>query len=431
MKKFFVLLVVVAMTCFSAVAFATDLTVGGSVEIRSRNFTGLTLDKSNNAFDAKDTQSRIRLDVNVMASDVKGKIELESDFDTTGSHDWGTSNGGPQAPGSTYNTGNTGFREAWINFNLPGIPVNVKVGHQLLQLGNGWFFRSGYFGSDAWVVSNQTGNNTTAFLDVKMNEGFIQRSDDADAYVLLDVLKLNETMTIGVNLTVLNDRSDILTFGSTTVPAMPSGKQTLFENLGLTLNGKFGPVALKAEIDVQDGKAKGNDRKLKGNQAVLQGNVAMDLLAINFTVARGSGDKVGGKDYDGYKNLLDIDQHYTLLYEYKINTAAGAKNTGFANTTAVSAGVSAVVLKSLTVGADLWFLMATEKTNVAMTGGPAGSTSDKIGTELDATVNWKLYDNLSWNWTLGYFKPGAAYKDGNGKGTDAATGVQGILAFRF
>ncbi len=60
-----------------------------------------------------------------------------------------------------------------MSVNLPGLPVNVTAGHQLLQLGNGWFFRSKHFGSDAWVVANQTGNNTLAFVDVKISEGLI------------------------------------------------------------------------------------------------------------------------------------------------------------------------------------------------------------------------------------------------------------------
>ena len=63
-----------------------------------------------------------------------------------------------------------GVREAWVNFNLPGVPVNVNAGHQLLSLGNGWFFRSMKYGSDAWVLANVTGNNTAAVVNVKFAE---------------------------------------------------------------------------------------------------------------------------------------------------------------------------------------------------------------------------------------------------------------------
>jgi hypothetical protein len=97
--------------------------------------------------------------------------------------------------------------------------------------------------------------------------------------------------------------------------------------------------------------------------------------------------------------------------------------------------------KSLQVGANLWYLQAVEKTNLAVASGAlgantAGANSDKIGSEIDVMVNWKLYDNLTWNWTLGYFKPGDAYKGtytvtGAQSGTEATTGIQGVLKFAF
>ena len=190
----------------------------------------------------------------------------------------------------------------------------------------------------------------------------------------------------------------------------------------MNFNGKTGPVNLKAEVDLQAGKAKGNDAKFSGNQVVVQGTMPIDPVTLNFTVARGSGDKIGSTNYDGYKTFLDIDPHYTFLYEYKIATAAGAKNTGFANTTALNVGATFAATKSLNIGANLWYLMATEKILNKKTG---SGTTNNVGTELDVNVAWQLYQNVSWNWDLGYFDPG------DGMGKDAATGIQGVLAFKF
>ena len=439
MKKFLAVLAVVALVCLSSMAFAADVTVGGSVEIRSRDFSDLGLNKKLDPVkkgDTTDTQERIRLDVNAKAGDnVKGKIELESDFGTGTSgaasnytnNDWGQfesyhGNGSPTDTGN-----NLGFREAWLSINLPGLPVNVTAGHQLLQLGNGWFFLSKHFGSDAWVVANQTGNNTVAFVDVKIAEGLVQNSDDVDAYALLDVYKLSDTATVGVDLTVANDPWNNLRFN--TAPNYVTGVHygTQAENLGLNFNGKTGPVALKAELDLQTGTAKGapatGDKKFKGNQIVVQGAMPMDPVTLNFTVARGSGDKIGNKDYDGYRTFLDINPHYTFLYEYKLATAAGAAHTGFANTTALNVGATFAAAKSLNIGANLWYLRSTEK--VANKKNVGGSATNDLGTELDVNIAWQLYQNVSWNWDLGYFNPG------DGMGKDAATGIQGVLAFKF
>lgn len=432
MKKFVVLLVVVAMTCFSAMAFAADVTVGGSLEIRSRNFSNINTepDGTLNEFSGvqRDTQQRIRLDVNAKAGDVKGKIQLESDFqDGT---DWGTANDttkvlGATASGYVTNPG-LGFREAWLSFNLPGIPVNVTAGRQLLTLGNGWFYRSMHYGSDAWVIANQTGPNTAAFVNVKVAENDLFSADDVDAYVLLDVFKLNDNMTIGVDFTNINDRRNATGLGD-------GDAEVVLQNLGANFNGKIGPVALKAQVDLQMGKAKDNDpldgtveRKFKGNQVVLQAGLNFDPVGVNVTLARGSGNKAGSNDYKGFQSFLDVDPHYTFLYEYKVNAASGAKNSGFENTTAMGAGVTFAATKSLTVGADAWLLAATEDTNLE-----GGLLKDDLGLEVDLKVNWKMYDNLAWNWTAGIFKPGDAYKDAAGQESDDVMGVQGVLAFKF
>ena len=446
MKKFMVALVVFAITCFSVTAFAADVSVGGSYEIRSRDFNGLNMYKDAPASasgDQRDTQTRIRIDLNAKASDVlKGKLQLESDFGT-GASDWGTSGNGLSTLGfETYSKSGAsmGFREAWVLFQLPGLPVVVKGGHQLLQLGNGWFFRSQHYGSDAWVVFSEMGKNYLGFVNVKVSEGAsVASADDADAYVILDTYKINDNNKVGFDFTMLKDRRDSLGFAS-------AGNSTDMQNLGLNYNGKLGPVALKAQLDFQMGKAKaaglvtaGQDAKFKGNQIVLEGSMPMDALTINFWLARGSGYKANDADYKNMVTFLDIDPHYTFLYEYKINTAAGLKNTGFANTTALGLGAMFAASKNLSVGGNLWYLKATEKTNVAGNFGTNfayGAPDDAIGYEIDLMLNWKLYDNLTWNWVAGYFAPGDVYKGtytptGQEAGTEATTGIQGILSYKF
>jgi hypothetical protein len=450
MKKFYVLLAVAVMVCLSSMAFAADVTVGGSVQIRSRYFDDMKFDKDsggpgapNRASNALDTQERIMLDINAKTDGAKGKISLWNDFEDWGRLESAQGNGfgsttgtgvsGTNASG-TSTSGHFGFREAWLNFDLPGVPVNVTAGHQLLQLGNGWFLRSKHFGSDAWVIANQTGPNTVAFVNIKVAEGnAFQASDDADAYALLDVFKINEDMAVGIDVAGVKVRPAAVGFGSLAGADL--------QNISANFNGKLGLVKLMAQVDVQTGKTKATaattEPKFKGNEIVIQGNVLLDPVTINFLAARGSGKKISPTfatdDNKQYVNFLDIDPHYTFLYEYKLGTACTTNgtsataqaHTGFCNTTALSAGVMFAATKSLNVGLDIFDLIATEK----ITNG-VGEDSDEIGIELDGKVQWKLSDNLAWNWDLGYFKPGKAFKTAAGT-TDAAMGIQGILAFKF
>ncbi len=419
MKKFLVVMVVLAMALVSSVALAADITVGGMIGLRSRMFDNLLFDKDvhTDANKTVDTQEKVRINVDAKAGDdVKGRISIENYWDTWGRFESYQGSGSDvTAAGADKNTaGQDTFlriREAWMSFNIPGVPVNVTGGHQLVGLGNDWFLRSKYFGSDAWVVANVTGNNTFAVADIKVAEGTAASSaDDMDAYAIVDVLKLNENATVGINL----DNAHL-------------GSGNDLYNIGLTFNGKLGPVNLKAQADVQTGKNKtlAKEPKYSGNQIVIQGNVPVDPVTINFTVARGSGKKATDTDRKDLQTFLDIDTHYTYLYEYKIKTAEGAAHTGFANTTAVSVGVSADASKSVNLGLDIWYLQATEK----IVNGQGDESSD-LGTEIDGTVKWKLYNNLNLLWTLGYMAPGKAYKDAAGK-TDAATGSQAYLIYTF
>ncbi|HSQ77937.1 MAG TPA: hypothetical protein VLN91_03510, partial [Nitrospirota bacterium] len=302
MKKFVVLLAVVAISCLSSAAFAADIAVSGSLDIRSRDFSNLkavSSDVSDNGAQ-RDTQERVRLTIDAKSGDVKGRISIENDWDSWGRLEIKQANAATATSEGTYDKGLAhsilDLREAWINFNLPGLPINVNAGHQLLQLGNAWFFRDMKYGSDAWVVANVTGPNTVAFVDIKVAEGDTGAADDFDAYAFLDVLKLSDTMMVGVDFTNVHDRRAVLTapgaFALNRDPLVPGFnpfKKINLDNLGVNFNGQLGPVNLKAEADYQFGKAEADgvnnitDAKFKGNQVVIQGNVALDPITINFT----------------------------------------------------------------------------------------------------------------------------------------------------
>ena len=446
MKKVLALLAVAALTCVGGMAFAADVTTDGSIDIRSRAFDNLDASKTlrdNN----RDTQERIRLGINAKAGEeVKARIQIENDLDTWGrvetyqgnssvnSPTVELSNGLVSAKSYTVDNAHLMLREAWVEFKVPGLPVTIKGGHQLLQLGNGWFFRAMKYGSDAWVATTTVGDLSFALVDVKAMEW--AKDGDTDTYTFIAKMKLNDKTNVGLDLTQ-GRVSDGANYGKL-------GAGTILNNIGLNYTGVVGPVNLKAELDLQSGSlnsvptgtAAKTARQAKGQQVVIQGNMPVAGLTVNFTVAQGSGQSAtaAANEQKQFVNLLDGDPHYTFLYEYKMNTAASSvvtgskKSTGFANTRAINLGASTKVGSSLDLALDVWLLTAVEKVSIN-----GGTASDKLGTEVDAKINWKLYDNLTWNWTLGYFKTGDAYayaaatKNSN----DAATGVQGVLTMKF
>jgi len=449
MKKFLVVLVVVAMACMSSVAFAADVAVSGSIEYRMRNLVNLDLnDKANDKNNV--TNERVRLNIDAKAGDaLSGRVSLENDWDTWGRFESVQGNGAettvvtdptgttvnPKA--STTHGAQLGLREAWIGFKMPGTPVGIKGGHMLLQLGNAWWFRSMKYGSDAWVAYTDIDALHLGIVNIKVLENVTTAADDTDAYAFVATYKLSDTMSAGVNFTNVVDRKG--TFMTGAYDAYTTGyffstnfSNAKLQNLEAHFAGAIGPAKLNAEVDMQSGDATdtvGGKHKFKGNQVVLQTNIALEALTINATVARGSGAKSTDSDVKEYISLLDADMHYTLIYEYLVKTAARQTfanlHTGFDNTTAVSVGAGFNVTKNLMVGADAWWLKATE--NVSLNG---AALSDDLGTEIDAKVNWKLYENLTFNTVIGYFMPGKAY-DTATVSADKVTAIQSVLAFKF
>lgn len=298
-------------------------------------------------------------------------------------------------------------------FPVADTGVFIKGGHMNFALGQGQFASQMRYGADAWIAFKDIDTMHFGLVNWKVGEGNISKSDDdTDAYVLIGTNKFGDAVA-GVDITSVK---------------MRASDANLY-NVGLNYTGKVGPVALKAELDLQAGTDKnagGTDAKYKGNLLYVNGAVDMNPVTVNFTVARGAGAKQNQTDNNQFVNFIDTNGHYTLIYEYMIKTACGAKNTGFVNTTALSAGAMFAATKNVKVGADLWMLQATEKANVSN-----GELSNAVGTEIDAKLQWKLADNLQWNWVLGYFIPGGVYKgtDGTGAeiGKDATTGIQGLL----
>ena len=131
----------------------------------------------------------------------------------------------------------------------------------------------------------------------------------------------------------------------------------------------------------------------------------VDPVGIRASAAYGSGDSdgTGEKKFDTF---LSNQQHYTLIYEYNVTSAAGGISTGISNTTYLNLGVDFAPMKDLKASLDGYLLRAT-KSNTAV----AGSDSKDIGWEADAKIVYSLARNLNYQVDAGYLKAGSFYGD--------------------
>ena len=450
MKKYLVVAVVLATVCLSSAAFAADVTVNGFVGIRSRLFEGFDMNRSAAITDAtsrRSTETAYRVDVNVKADSAKAKLSVWNDYDAWGrtTRNDNTTNMGlgsnalntsSTTVGGTSTLSRVFIREAWIDVMIPGTPVGVKAGRMNTMIGNGWFFRSNYGGVDAWIAYANVGPVTIALQDAKISENQATigsnvdtSTNDVDLYTAMVTAKLGDAGTVGLDFSALKDNTGLVL--ATPTWAAGQGTQGRLYNAALQANVKAGPATIKAEADYQWGYVEqaGGDTGYRGYQIVIQPSVKAGIVTINALAAMGSGNTANRPARTAFVNFMDIGQHYTLIYEYRIAGAGGA-NQGFVNTTALSVGAMVDVLKNLAVGADVYYLRATEA--VVLNGNTSANPSRDLGWEVDAKLNWKITKDVSWNWQVGYFAPGGAYNLAGDTGkADAAWGAQGILGLAF
>jgi hypothetical protein len=341
------------------------------------------------------------------------------------------------------------LRQAWIQYTgsgLFGVPSGIKIGHQLLTLGEKQFMNHERFGDDALVVFvNPTKELSLTAATAKLNEGYYTvPGDDIDVYALIADYKVNKDNTIGLYYTYFDCDDLTQALGGYIFPMnlyfFRNGLS--FQDLGAHAHGLLsGMLTYAAEIDAQFGKADAQERygqnnlKYSGYAVYLKAGYKLPENPVNLraSFAYGSGQNSFDEDTEkikefqvteGFDSETNIDRyvHYTQIYERTIATAAlmqtlgGSgnmigphRNTGIANTTYYNLGIDVAATKNLSMSLDGFILRASK------VGGwedlVGDSVSKSVGWEADFTGNYKLSKNLNYFVEAGYFSPGSFYTD--------------------
>ncbi|MBF0319494.1 MAG: hypothetical protein HQL01_06810 [Nitrospirae bacterium] len=402
-------------------------------------------------------QVSLTLDVKVSDS-VQGFVELQSgDGRNTDTWIWGnaadsTYGGGPTGTGATgiYNSGNSKvgtmyIRQAWIKYEKP--MYGIKVGHQLLTLGNGLFLDHSQFGDDAIVVFvNPAKDFRIGALTAKFREGTgatgvtaqantynanarivspynsangTANANDADAYTLLAAYA-GKNFNVSGDITVINDQA---VYSNAPVADGPTFTDSLqLWNFGLRGDGQIGPVTLRGDLELQAGKYNNHQPGQSGGRfrgwAALAGiDYSIGPVKLTGEFAYGSG-KAGddtGTDTTQFVTSLGNDLHYTYVYEYRTRAASGVVSSGLSNTMYVKGGARVDITKSISAEAYLYWLNAAKPVALNDTGGFISGVpytpnySRELGWELDAKITYKFAKNLKYWVEGGYFWTGSAY----------------------
>ncbi len=375
----------------------TQITLGG--ELRTRGWYQKNIDSTvpEESSSAAWYDQRIRLSVDAqVTSNVEGFVMTESTYN------WG--------PDWHARPTGVDILQSWILYKgtgLFGFNSGVKVGRMPLALGEKQFFDHTKFGDDAIVFfMDPTEQLHVGLLSIKFIEDAITvSSDDLDGYVGLAVFKINDDNKVGVNFTYLDN--DVLDFSH--------------QNLGVHANGEVAGLGYKFEGDLQFGDFGIADMKYRGYALMLGLDYDLDPVTLRAGLGYGSGDDDFTDDkIDTFVPYLGADQHYTLVYEYRVASAAGYTASGLANTTYYNAGVDFSPTSDISTSLNAYILRASE-----------ASDSKDVGWEVDAKVKYQIAKNLTYQIDAGYFDAGQFYEDEFGVDTKGATVLRHALTLSF
>jgi hypothetical protein len=386
MKKYLVLLSVIAVLALTVTAFAaTQIDLNGDIRLRGEINDNL----SDFANSGKATVS----------PNTYGVIELESGDGSSDTWTWG---------GLDSKRGSMAIRQAWISHSF-GKVATLHAGHMLLSLGNKLFFDHTKYGDDAIALIVPVGDGNLTLLTIKLDDatGLFSTStaqnDDVDAYVI----------AYGTPIGKVNLSADATHLRWHDKGANDNGNR--LTNIGVRADADLGGAKIKGDFEYQFGKfgatsPSGDDLKARGLVATLGAEIPAGPVSVRANVAYGSGDKIDTDDkYEGYMNFLGDNQYYTYIYEYKTVAASGGKHTGLNNTWYLNAGVTAKPMTDLTLSGDLYYLRAVKEISDA-----DDMDSKAIGVELDAKATLQLDTNLVYYVEAGYLWAGDFYANVTG-----------------
>jgi len=458
-----------AETQAAVAAGGTQITIGGDIRIRGRivnnvsDFNSGGKSVGDNSF----WDERVRLQVEAKVTpNTTGLIQLESGDSNHDTYTWGKGAGSNTGMGATgiitagdYKPSTVNILQAWIlhqGTGLLGVPALVKIGHMPIQI-DSLFYSHTKYGDDALLLgvdpikgmhiiagTVKLGESSTTFTQANLINGTnltnTNTSRDVNGYTLIASYAFDKDSAVGFDITYADGQNmQALYYPIFATPGYTNNGPTLPGDLHLwnfAVNGKtrIAGLGIKAELDFQSGSATDlptsmlGDLKFRGMAAKLDLDYKINPVTLMFSAAYGSGDDfnklttgVGGSYPTGdhkirnFITTLENIQHYTLVYEYFTQNAAGNISGGLQNTWFLNLGAKADLMKNLDGMINIYYLQAVETTaacvNAQRAGVPNPFCSKDIGTEVDVNLNYQIDKNLKYYVEGGYLFAGNFWKN--------------------
>lgn len=419
----------------------TQVTIGGSVRVRgeSRNNTNDFNNDVGSNMNYWDQQVRLRIDAEV-TKNTTARVVLENGGANASDYVWGTET--VEAKGTIpVGNGKQGLLyvlEAWLEHKgsgLLGVPAGLKIGHQPTKLGYGLFLDHTKFGNDAALFYvNPIKELTLALVYSKVTENNTWQEDDHNLYAFAVTYSPDKNTNLSFDVSYVDAQRVTITQNFVT--------PFYLWNFGLRGDTKIAGFGLKADVEVQTGKAKAQgvnpEIKYSGWAAKIGANYKIDPVTLTLAYGYGSGDDgsnpTKNKQFQTFQSGI-WKEDFTYVYEYRTRTSAksfdkaGFKDNAYiSNLHYVTLGAKGNLTKDLNAYLGIFWLRADKAVSIM---NPASRPSKDIGWEIDGRINYRIDRNLNYWVEGGYLFAGAAFDPSPTKSSDNAYAIRHGIAVSF
>ncbi|MDO9565524.1 MAG: porin [Candidatus Desulfaltia sp.] len=421
MKKFTIAALAVCLAfALAAPAMAVDADFTGAYRVRGSYVEHYDLLDTSPSHDYMDM--RLRLQTVFKASDI---LSVTMRLDALDNKRWGDAD-----------TANTGAG----NIDLDRVFMTIKAPIGKFDIGRmaGGTFGTTFVDSDSdydrikytKVIDNLTllaiyqknaeKDYTTPIAsgDGTVDSPYVYRDaadQDSETYYLAPIYKM-ENVTAGVLFGFTNNK----------VTADADAKSYLADPYFVA---KFGPLAIQGELFYKWGTTEYDstaaDKDLKALAYNLEASYSFGPASVMLGYAFASGQDPNDTDTTGFGGVGNDWEKLFILTTNEVADLSGLGGVGNVSNDGIKkikvagytdpgakiiyGGVSFSPLDNLKLGLAVGYATADQL--------PAGATQDDAGTEYDLTLNWKIYDNLTYTAIAAFLDAGDLYKQAVGNDT--------------
>lgn len=333
-------------------------------------------------------------------------------------------------------------KSVYLDFNIPGIPVNGKVGMQpIIDSYKGVLFNADAAGA---LFTGKTGALTTALgffrFDDARSAGVSVGKTTRDFLIVDAKYAVNKDLKVGASYYYYNDDKSVTGSAAITAPSpYVGGKDVELHMAGLNAAANFGIVSVDGFVLGQDGRFGDNHVSSLAANVGAKVQLPMGKVKTNFLYTSGSGNgkynhsfvPVTNETSNAYGENSFYDAGMALLMRSPYGMSNSDQAIVYDNGNRGQGILAGFVGYDGTYGktfanANAGFMSAAVNNTVVkpknnITGDK--NSSNYMGTEINAEVGYKLYDNMTASVQgayvfLGDYFKGTAKTVGSNEGTD-------------